>query len=354
MRLIAATILSLITCSGYAQYDGAVSAEPLDRHDSTRAVYIRSYPDHFFVWPVLKQRNLAFRIEDVPANGRRITYHPNRPYALGMGVYLFELVLELTGSLPARQRSEYIYGESRVRDLQLNIFGKKWGVDLYRQKYEGFYVSDVDANIPPGTPYPQRPDIYTRNLYSTVSYAFNNRRFSMRSAYNFTETQLKSSGSFLMFGSLNGFKTRGDSAILGKQYQAEFGADAKIMEIRSMHLGIAPGYTYSFIYKGFFLNGLIAIGPANNWLQYTTEDGFDGNDIKFRPFYIARIAMGYNGNRFFAGLSFSGQTTNARFDSVRLVSSSQTLKVLFGFRLREFGVLKRRVVEIPQAFGIRI
>jgi hypothetical protein len=352
MRIGIAIILMVAAVHAFAQNDVAVGGPSHSKYDSTRSIYIQSFPDHFFVWPVLKQRQLEFRIEDVPSNETKLIYRPNRPYSFGMGVYIFELVLELTASLPVSTRSEEIYGESHARDLQLNVFGKKWGVDLYRQKYEGFYIVDPEKTIPPDTPYPQRPDIYTRNLYGTVSYTFNSKKFSLRSAYNFTERQLKSSGSFILFGSLNGFKTRGDSALLSQEYQSKFGADANVMSIRSTHMGVVPGYTYSLIHRtGFFINGVFAVGPAYNWIQSKSEDGTEYKDVKFTSFYIARIAMGYNGDRFFAGLSYGGQSTNARFESVRLRTSTGTLKLSFGFRFKEFGVLKHRVAEIPEWLG---
>lgn len=355
MRVGVTIALLLAGVGGYAQGDVEAGLHKQSKYDSTRSVYIQSFPDHFFLWPVLKQRSLEFRLQDVPDGDSRLVYRPNRPYSLGAGVYMFELVLELTGSLPVSDHSEAIYGESRARDLQLNVFGKKWGVDLYRQKYEGFYLDDPRTRHPPNTPYPQRSDIYTRNLYGTVSYTFNHQKFSLRSAYNYTERQLKSSGSFLLFGTISGFKTRGDSALMGPDYVSRFGADASIMEIRSTHVGIAPAYSYSLIHrKGFFINALLALGPANNWIRYETEGGDQLNDIRFTTFYVARIAMGYNGDKFFAGLSYSGQSATARFESIRLQSSTGTLKVLFGIRLREFGILKRRVAEIPEALGIRL
>jgi hypothetical protein len=354
MRIVIAIML-LIAAVGTLAQDVEVATQPVSKYDSIHSIYIKTFPDRFFFWPVLKQRQLEFRIEGLQSKDARLIYRPNRPYSLGMGVYLFEVVLELTGSLPTSSHTEEIYGESRARDIQLNMFGKKWGLDIYRQKYEGFYIVDPGNPVPPGTPFPQRPDIYTRNLYGTVSYTFNHQKFSLRSAYNFTDRQLKSSGSFLMFGSLNGFKTRGDSALLGPEHQAKFGSDARIMEIRSTHLGAAPGYTYSLIHnKGFFINGVFALGPAVNWILYKSEDGSETNDAKFNYFYVARIAMGYNGDRFFAGVSYGGQSTTARFESVRLRASTGTVKILFGFRIKEFGVLKHRVADVPEAFGIKL
>ena len=215
-------------------------------------------------------------------------------------------------------------------------------------------MTDPKVQIPPNTPYPQRPDIYTRNLYATTSYTFNNQRFSQRSAYNYIETQLRSSGSFILYGLVNGFKARGDSAILGPTYQPTYGVDARIMRIKSVHIGAAPGYSYSVIHKGFFINALLALGPAYNWLKYDTEDGIAVHNARLTAFFLARFALGYNGDRFFAGMSVGAQTNNARFDAVRLSSSTQTLRVLVGFRLREFGILRHRVTDVPNILGLNL
>jgi len=346
-------ILSVCSCIQLiAQEDVEVTAAVTNKYDSVRSIYIKSYPDHFFLWPVLKQRRLDFEMEDLPDRRRSLTYKSNKPYALGLGMYLFEIGLELTFAVPLDERSKEIYGESDARDIQLNIFTKKWGLDLYQQKYSGFYIEDPAVKVPANTPYPQRPDIDTRNVGLIGNYIFNNKKFSFRSAYNYAERQLRSAGSFVLFTSISGFKARGDSAIIGDVYSADFGIDSKIREIKSTTFSIAPGYTYSLIHKGFFVNATLAVGPAHNWLSYEAEDGSTKNDIEFTAFFVARISLGFNGDHFFGGLSFVSQGSTAKFESVQLSSSSGTFKILFGYRFREVGFLKKRIVDLPKAIGL--
>lgn len=347
-------ILILFGCTSFqliAQEDVEVTAAVPGKYDSLRSIYIKSYHDHFFLWPVLKQRRLDFELEDLPERRKSLTYHSNKPYAFGLGMYLFELGVELTFDVPLDEKSKEIYGESDARDIQLNIFTKKWGLDLYSQKYSGFYIEDAAVKARANTPYPQRPDIVTRNVGLTGNYIFNNKKFSFRSAYNFAERQLRSAGSFVLFASISGFKARGDSAILGDAYSADFGVDSEIRQIKSTTFSVAPGYSYSFIHKGFFINATLALGPSHNWLSYEAEDGSTKNDIEFTPFFVARIALGYNGDHFFSGLSFVSQGSNAKFDSVQLSSSSGMFKILLGYRFREFGILKKRIVDLPKVMG---
>jgi hypothetical protein len=338
----------------FAQNSAEITVNTPNRYDSLRSIYIKTYTDHFFVWPLLKQRRLDFEIADLPARNRRLMYKSNSPFALGLGAYIFEVGLELTVAIPLDEKSKSIYGPSDARDIQLNLFTKNWGLDVYRQKYSGFYIDDPSLEIPDGSPYPQRADITSRNTGLTWSYIFNHKKFSLRSTFNFAERQLKSAGSFTVFTSLATFKTSGDSAIIGDVYRDYYGVDAKIQQLKSTSFSIVPGYTYNLVHKGFFLTGTLAIGPSHNWLSYRSEDGATKNDIEFRAYFVARVAIGYSNDRFFTGLSFGSQGGNLKFDSVQLTSSTGTFKLLIGYRFRETGFLKKRLVDLPKAFGFNI
>lgn len=347
MKVILLVLFLIVnTIPAFCQDDVEVTVQKKNPYDSLRSEYIQTFPDHFFIWPVLKKRSLSFDMTSLTTK-KKLTYQSNNPYSFGVGVYLFELGLELTFAVPVDEKDKLIYGESDASDLQLNIIGKKWGGDVYIQKYSGFYIDDKDIDIPIGTPYDQRGDIDTRNFGAAINYTFNNKKFSFRSAYNFADRQLRSAGSFLLFGSLNSFKVSADSAILGSDHETDFGEAAYVKKVTSTSLSIAPGYTYSLIYKGFFLNGTLAIGPAHNWLFYESEDGSTKNDIRFNAYVAARIGLGYNGERFFGGVTFVNQARTAKFENLEVTSSFGTFKILVGYRFREFGILKKRIWDFP-------
>jgi hypothetical protein len=331
-----------------AQDDAEITSSPQPNYDSLREHYIKSYPDHFFLWPVLKQRAQDFEMRSIADPKNKLNYRSNKPYSLGLGMYLFDVGLELTFAIPLNEKRKEIYGTSTSRDLQINAIGKKFGVDAYFQRYKGFYIVDPNNKVLPGEPYPQRPDIQTRNVGVTGSYVFNNKKFSFRSAYTYAERQLRSNGSFIIFSSISGFKVLGDSAIIDDALAANFGGNGTIRKIKATTLGVAPGYAYSLIYKGFFLNGTLAVGPAHNWLYYQLEDGTEKNDIKFDAYVAARFGLGFNGDHFFGGLSFVVQSRSAKFETVQFSSTNSTFKILIGYRFKEFGILKKRLVDLPK------
>jgi hypothetical protein len=351
MKYYASVIFLACSITLMGQKKLKVSA-PFTSYDSSRAYYIKPYPDHFFLWPVLKQRRLQFTLQDIPDRNKKLVYRSNKPYSLGIGMYLFEVVLELTAAIPLNTRSEEIYGESHARDVQLNLFGKQWGIDLVYQRYEQFYITDPDSEIAGGIAYPQRPDILTRNMGITGSYFFNHRKFSFRSSYNYADRQLKSAGSFMVLGGVTGFKAQGDSAIIGGGYSGDFSGDADIMKFKSSTYSLAPGYTYSVVHKGFFINAALAFGPGLNWLQHISENGAEGKYFRITSFYTGRVAIGYSGDRIFGGLSFVLQENSPKFETIQLKTSTGSFKILFGYRFREKGFLKKRLIDLPKGLGL--
>jgi hypothetical protein len=328
----------------FAQDDIALTPF-ISRIDSVRDQYIKRFPDHFFFYPVIKQRSLNFELEKKDRSNL-LTYKPNNAFNFGVGMYLFELNFELAFAVPTDEKKNTLYGNSDARDIQLNILGKKFGIDAFYQNYSGFYITEKGKEPPANTPYPQRADIDSKNFGLTGNYVFNNRKFSFRSVYNFAERQLYSKGSFLMFASLSSFKLSADSSILDTAQEQMFGSKVSFKDLRFTTFSIAPGYTYSLIFNNFFLNGSLAIGPAHHWVKYNLEQGASHNEIAINSFVAARIGIGYNGNRLFGGITFVTQGSNVKFEDVRFSNNNGSFKILIGYRFREFGFLKKRIWDL--------
>lgn len=346
MRSMAILLVCLFAgVEGRTQQEAQVSGKAEDT-DSLRSQYVTRFPEYFFIYPVLKQRSLNFSLSKRDRSSV-LTYKPNNAYHLGVGAYVFELGIELAFAIPLREKSIERYGESRARDLGLNVLSKRWGLDAFYQRYRGFYLIDKDLEPAPDEPYPQRPDIGTRNFGATAHYIFNHRKFSFRSAYNFAERQLVSNGSFLAFAAINTFRVAADSSIVTHPRQAAFGNGVDFTHLRYTTFSIAPGYTYNLIRNDFFLNATLTVGPAHHWISYELEaTGKRRHDIAINPFAGFRVAAGYNGQRVFGGVSFVSQGSLIRFDDVNFSNKNSVFKVLVGYRFREWGILRKRVWDM--------
>jgi hypothetical protein len=262
-------------------------------------------------------------------------------------LYVFELGVEFAFAIPLREQSVERYGESNARDAQLNILAKRWGLDAFVQRYTGFYIVDSEHEPADNEPFPQRSDIATRNFGLTGHYVFKGQKYSLRSAYNFAERQLNSTGSFIVLGSLYTFRVAADSSVVNANRRADFGGQVDFTRLRYTTFSIAPGYTINLTWRHFFLNTMLALGPAHHWINYDLEDNpLTRHDIEINTFFGARIAIGYNGDRLFGGVSYVSQGSTLKFDAVDFSNNNSLFKILVGYRFHEFGILRKRVWDV--------
>ncbi|HEU5292474.1 MAG TPA: DUF4421 family protein [Cyclobacteriaceae bacterium] len=309
--------------------------------DTLRSFYIQEYQDKFFIWPVLKHRSLTFQVSDRKNDKQAIEFKPNNTASLGFGFYLFEVGFEIAFAIPINERQKEIFGDTKARDLQINVLTKSWGVDLYHQRYTGFYKDDQRTSvIIDGS---KRPDIDTRNFGVSGVYIFNHRKFSLRSSYNFAERQIRKKGSFILYGTINSFKADADSAMLSPKMKIGFRDGSNFEDLKYTTLSVAPGYSYNYVLNKFFINGTLTVGPAHHWVYYQEDTGEEHYDVSFNATTTFRFAIGYNSDRIFGGLGLSIQSRTVAFEDIRFENSSSTVRVLIGYRFTEKGVLKNRV-----------
>jgi hypothetical protein len=312
--------------------------------DSVRSIYIQRFPDHFFIWPLFKKRSLSFDIRN--GDNEKINYKPNNSFSLGLGVYLFEVSAEISFAVPIGEKSQNTFGSTDAREFHINFLGKNWGVDVFRQRYDGFYFTDPAGSSPDVII--KRPDIELTNTGINGIYAFNKEKFSLKSAYNYSERQLKSGGSFIVTGNLNTFRLLADSVILTKQSTPQ-STDSDLLLMRYTTISVAAGYTYTLVYRSFFLNGAFSLGPAHNWILYSRPGGEENYDIAVNTYTDIRVSVGYNSDRFFGGMSLVTQSRNIRFDDIQFANTNTFAKLLIGYRFNEVGILKKRAKDyIPR------
>jgi hypothetical protein len=312
----------------------------------SRTSYVERFTRHFFIWPVLKQRNVSFSIQNSDQS-QKLTFKPNVSYHAGMGFYIFGVGMQLVFALPASSASDQVYGHSSAFDLQANILGQHWGVDLFTQNYKGYYAEDKNIPLNSDAPRPQRKDITTWNNGFNGIYFFNKRRYSLRSTYNYYERQLKSAGSIITSVNANTFSLRADSVLLNPYYESVFGKGANVQRLDFTTFSIAPGYAYTFVVrKTFFIGCAVAYGPSLNWLRYNSGSEAWKSVAQVNSFLDLRLSTGYNAKRFFCGVSFIHQTRNVGYEGVVFSNSNDAFKFALGYRFVEVGILKRRAFDI--------
>lgn len=322
-----------------------------NEQDSTRDQFVESYSHYFFIGPLLKKNNLDFDLVSADDPKKSYNFKANHAFSLGFNINLFDVNLGIVFPVPLETKSEQLFGRSDVKDFQLTAISKRWFADVYFQKYNGFYVQSSDVAIPSGQPFPQRPDLVTNNSGMSFAYVFNHKKFSLRAPYLFSERQKISKGSFLFSYVLSSFTMAADSALIPAAKWMAWGDGARVNDVRFTSLGIAPGYSHTIVLDKFFLNVTLVLGPAHYWVRYQDETGVDRNDIRIDSYSLGRIGIGYNGDRFFGGLSITSQARNVTYESTTFQNSISTVRLVAGFRFLEEGLLKKKATDlIPSTF----
>jgi hypothetical protein len=316
--------------------------------EAIRKLYIKDYPDKFYIKPILTVRSLNLEFADANKAAKKLTYRPSSSNYFGFGLYAFDIGIEVNLKLPQNEKDTppTIYGETKSFDFQTNIYTKKWGADIAFQRYSELYLdkpSSHFSNWQSGDPYPQRPDLSLRNFQMNVFYIFNNDKFSYRSAYNQADRQIKSSGSFLLSTFVSTYSYKSDSTLIPDSAKPAYLENSDMQNGRITTLAFLPGYTHNFIYRKFYFNGSISIGPGHLWIKYNENDR-EKEDILIRPVYNFRAALGFNGDWFFGGITLVNKIISAKINNMEINSASGNFKFFVGFRIDEFGILKEKLL----------
>jgi len=311
----------------------------LAQYDS---LYINTYKDKFYIKPIFSVRSAEVELKGKFDGFENVRYIPNGNSYYGLGIYILGINFELSTKFPSSwQRPTEIYGYTNSFDLQANIYTRKIGVDLSFQLYDGFYLDKPKRHIATwqvGDVYPQRDDLTYENLHLNVFYVFNHKRFSFRSSYNQSEEQLKSAGSPILSFTFADVKISANETL--------FPNETLVPEVVKgfnyadyITYAVLGGYGYNFLYKDFYANLTLSLGL-----------GIQNREI--RPNFVEknriltgvsnlRVAIGYNTDFFFAGISTVNQFTSTNLGDVDLNVGTSNFKLFLGLRFKEKMIFKR-------------
>lgn len=237
--------------------------------------------------------------------GKEVSYDANS--TMNAGVSLSYKWLGLTYSRTAGSlKDEQDFGKTKARDYQLYIYQKKFGADIFYQKYEGCYLSNpTDFGYLEGDAETKRADIKVRNLGANLYYSFSDD-FSLAECFKQMENNYKSSGSPLVSLSVNEFNISGDSSLIPESAQADYGdfADYRGGKYRSISAG--GGYAYlKTTQSNFYASAalMVSLGYMNS------KENLQVKEIQSHSLAInvnLKFSAGYSSEYFYAGLTAFG------------------------------------------------
>ncbi|MEX1190125.1 MAG: DUF4421 family protein [Bacteroidia bacterium] len=250
-------------------------------------------------------------------------------------------------------------GNSSQFSLRANFNGRRVWNSNFIQLYRGFFLTNPLSVDPDWNPqidqYPQRSDVHTTTWFSNFYYCFKPERFSYRAAIWQLDRQEKSAGSFLAGASIRYYGLNSDSAytLIPENAFSLFNADELIVAQRVSNLGFNIGYVHTFVYnKSWFLTLYFVPGLSlQNSVYQAQNQQIVREPTRFVGMSEFRIITGYNGDKWFAGLSsysisFSGNDRQG----IWIDNSYNWFRMFAGFRIN--GPSSNRKSKLLERIGL--
>lgn len=211
-------------------------------------------------------------------------YRINAPVGVGVGASWKNYGFAFSRRISILRDSKK--GKTSSLEFQYYGYRRKFAYSLSLQQHAGFY-NEKNSSVGTFITYPKmKIHIYG----GTFQWVFNNKKFSYKAAFNQSERQLKSAGSFLLGTAIYYSKLKTDTLVL-------FSGMENIYE--NIQLGITGGYAYSWVFgKSWFLTSSIDLGIN---IGYYNPKRISKEDLNMYPTINSRIAVGYNSDSWSIG-----------------------------------------------------
>lgn len=296
---------------------------------------IEVFPKNFLVRPRFVYPQVWVDVSSrLLGKGQKFRYKPAMPGIVGLSLKIKKVYISAGIQLPASNELKKKYGETKFRNININIQGRVVSWALFYRDYKGFYLDTYKPYYPnwnqDSLGYPKSPGL--RSIEGGLNVGFNfNRNFSMNAAFAQGERQKRGAGSFLMAISERYQRIEADSGFV-PETQADYHPNLdKLIYGNFFSTILSFGAGYQFVIKKFHFTPVVMLGSGIQFQSYeqTNKKRFW---INYPTYANLRGQVGYNGDHFFTNVIYQ-----LEFNSIPIKESRIRLYhnwIEFGIGLR--------------------
>src|SRR4051812_20431006 len=218
--------------------------------------YVKTYSKVFTLGIPIVSKSLRMDLTE-KVSGNSLAYYPALTYSPGLFVNTSLVGFSIMPGFLSIHQNSNKRGHSDFNDYQLNVYAKRFFYDIGLQLYSGFYLNNTHSF----DAYKNREDYYQRSDIAAISgnfniyYVFNNKKFSYRAPFSFTQSQIKGAGSFIIGTYLSDFSFTADSSVVGDEIMYLFKNFPSLKSGNSLSTGLSFGYAYTYVLnKKFYVS----------------------------------------------------------------------------------------------------
>jgi hypothetical protein len=313
-------------------------------HNTVDTNFIRKFPDRFMVTLSQSYRQYDVRYSQTlthdPFAFAKTSMIADANLSTGLSVDFDKISFSFgIRSKPPDTATARKHGSTDYTSFSLSFSAWRFRFETSYRRYNGFYDYNTpayDTNFKHTGVYFQNPDMNVRSVRAKTIFIFNKRKFSYSAAFFNTSRQLKSAGSFLLVSNIYDYQFTAPGSLIPDSAQQFFGQYGDLNYFRVQGISIGPGYSFTLVlWKTLYLNTTLTSGFDFQHRTYDTKSQF------YRAKYWdvgaagdARFALGLNGKRMFASVTFRVDYNSYLTDGFRIEPRFKSLDFNFGYRFR--------------------
>jgi hypothetical protein len=263
---------------------------------------------------------------------RGVAYLPNFSPSLGVRASYRGTSLAVALPLPAQEIERR--GNSDQLSLIFNPYFHDFALDIYFQRYRGFYEDSPLTEVSPNRPtrYPQLPDTEVNNYGLTAYFALNPKKYSIRSAFQQIERQKKTGGSLLVSPFFNHLSIANDGRFIPGSDSNSPTTGPNLSDGTFDTIGLGAGFGIIFVDGPWFasVQGIGGGGPQYQRIKRADSTLEDRLSLALK--LNGHVAAGYNGEQNTAGVKILVDSLSARVSDQQFSSTLFTGQVFYGSR----------------------
>jgi hypothetical protein len=281
---------------------------------------------------VLEFPSYAFYLGAPAVHGQ--SYQPNLAPRLGARVLWKKIGTTATFSLPIPKNEQTRRGGTSQTNILLNSYWRQNAFDFYYQKFRGFYVSSptTELSTQKAGRYPQLPDAHVSNIGMNWYYAWNPSSYSLKAAFNQTEFQLKSGGSWLYTPFYNHLSMDLGGVLIKGSDPNSVSALPNLSSGHFDTFGMGVGYGHTWVRNGYFGNVQLALSPGIQWQHLQRTDGNDTTLWSLAGKANLNCSVGYNYDKYVGGVKLLVDSLYSRVADTQVWSNLISAQAFFGAR----------------------
>jgi hypothetical protein len=280
---------------------------------------------------------LAPRANGITRYGQRIWYSPTVQNAFGVGVKFKNLSLSYSFKLSQSSLVKNTIGTSKYSDIQMHSYGKWFGYDIYYQKFEGFYIANLENlfnSVQSGTSFPRRDDLKLQNIGANLFFVLNPKKFSYAAAFGQEVAQIKSGGSFLVNSSFGYSRSTADTGFIPPDIDIEFAPEAYFNDAWFLTAVLCPGYAYTYVHRTGIYGSLGATPGIGIVYREAFGDAPTETGVNYFLKGIGRSAIGFNNEKWTFGVSLTTDIQAMNLKAVQFRTNNLNIGVFVGYRIK--------------------